>query len=551
MWSRRSNPLLPLVAVAFFAFASAAAAAPGDLDVNFGAVGAFTTQVGFGNDSANAVVLQPDGKIVAAGSGRVGINDDFAIARFNKDGSLDGSFGSAGSVFTDFASDNDMLRALALQPDGKIVAAGTSGGMFALDRYNSDGSLDPTFGTGGKLTTSIGGWVSSANAVAIQSDGKIVAAGYAYNGASDFALIRYNSDGSLDSSFDGDGMLQTDFGSGDSEYANGLAIQPDGQIVAAGVAYDGSNYVFGVARYNSDGSLDTAFDGDGLQTAHIESGEDNARAVALQPDGKIVVAGGSNNGSRGAFAVARFNPDGSLDNGFNGGGTQFTPFGGSGDSASSLAISADGKIVLAGDSDNYGTDEFALARYNPDGSLDTGFDGDGRVYTQVGSGGHAWAAGVAIQSDGKIVAAGSAKNNFNFDFALARYMGDAPVATATIAAPARSSMKAGKLKRFAGTAGPTGHVAKVEIALQRVDRKLQRLGYCRWLRNSRAIFRGAPNCNNPRFIAATGQESWSYTLKRRLRKGSYNLFVRVTLDNGDRQTVFSAASGNLKSFKLR
>jgi len=170
------------------------------------------------------------------------------------------------------------------------------------------GDLDPTFGSGGKLTTDFGVDLDSASGVAVHGDGKIVVAGFTVNGTSnDFAVARYNADGSLDTGFSGDGKQTTDFGGGDFDRASGVAVQGDGKIVVAGDTENGATADFALARYNADGSLDTSFSGDGKQTTDFGGGDfDSASGVAVQGDGKIVVAGGT----AGDFAVARYNADG-------------------------------------------------------------------------------------------------------------------------------------------------------------------------------------------------------------------------------------------------
>jgi uncharacterized delta-60 repeat protein len=226
----------------------------------------------------------------------------------------------------------------------------------------------------------------------------------------DFALARFRSDGSLDLSFDGDGKVTTGLGGWDEAYA--LAIQDDGGIVAAGSA--GSD--FGLARYNRDGTLDTSLDRDGKLTTGL-GGYDTALAVAIQDDDRIVVAG--RGGDDGDFALARYNPGGTLDTAFDRDGKLTTDFGSFRDQASGVAVQTDGKIVAVG---RYGTSEFALARYNRSGSPDISFAGDGRLVTDFGR--YDVASGVAIQSDGKIVAAGTSRaseGGGEGDFALARY----------------------------------------------------------------------------------------------------------------------------------
>ena len=280
---------------------------------------------------------------------------------------------------------------MALQADGKIVAVGAtawwqrrpSDGDFALARYNPNGSLDTTFSGDGKQTTDFGGiggrFGEGATGVAAPANGKIVAVGTAdESGISHFALARYNTDGTLDASFSGDGKQASKFGG--SDVVNGVALQPDGKIVTVGATSFGvsgfsSQGAFALARYNANGSPDLSFSGDGRQTSGFADG---ASGVALQSDGKIVAVGTDDvpgdDADGGDFALGRYNPNGSLDPTFSGDGKQTTDFGPF-DQASGVAIQANGKIVVVGDGGSGGANDFALARYNANGSLDTSFSG--------------------------------------------------------------------------------------------------------------------------------------------------------------------------------
>ncbi|MGF1472591.1 MAG: hypothetical protein ACFB50_12750 [Rubrobacteraceae bacterium] len=418
-----------------------AAAAPGDLDFSFNPSGkppgTVTTDV---NGSFNAVVIQPGGKIVAAGSR----NGEFALARYNANGSLDTSFGRRGIVTTDVGGSGSEANSVALQPDGKIVAAGSadfgSGEFqFALARYNEDGSLDTSFGSGGIILDNAGGsFTSEANAVVLQPDGKIVAAGLGGVGPDNqqFVLTRYNADGSPDTSFGDEGVVTTDVGGSETSEANAVVLQPDGKIVAAGYAAPGSSTLrFALARYNTDGSLDTSFGDDGTVTTDIRGSLDSAaNAVALQPDGKIIAAGfaiPSLDVDDREFALARYDEDGTLDNSFGSGGTVTTDISGAGESeAKDVILQPNGKIVTAGYAfDSSNTQRFALARYNANGSLDTSFGRRGIVTTDVGGSGSE-ANSVALQPDGRIVAVGAADTGVvNQRFALARYNADGSLDT--------------------------------------------------------------------------------------------------------------------------
>ncbi|MDX3248117.1 calcium-binding protein [Streptomyces sp. ME18-1-4] len=434
-----------------------ALAAPGDLDPTFGTGGKVITNFG-GTDFATSV--QADGKIVAAGFTSAGGANDFALARYNTNGSLDTTFGTGGKVTTDFGGTNDGAHAVAVQPDGKIVAAGQSGSGFTLDfalaRYNTDGSLDTTFGTGGKVTTSFGASFNQAFGVVLQTDGKIVAAGTTNAGAGDdFAVARYNTDGSLDTSFGTGGLVTTDFGTGSSDEASGVALQSDGKIVLAGSSDSGGTEDFALARYNTDGSLDTTFGTGGKVTTSF-GGNEFADGVVVQTDGKIVAAGFTNAGGTQDFALARYNTDGSLDTTFGTGGKIVTNFGGD-DVALGVALQTDGKIVAAGFTNAGGTQDFALARYNTDGSLDTCFGTGGKVITNFG--GTDRADGVTVQTDGKIVAAGRSNAGGTFDFALARYLGGVAAQCLTISKSHTGNFVPGRVGTYTIIVGNIGTAA--------------------------------------------------------------------------------------------
>ena len=397
-------------------------AAAGDLDSTFDGDGKVTTDFAAGADRVTGIVLQPDGKIVAVGRVEIGGSSDFGVARYNPDGSLDSGFGAGGKRNTDFGS-GDIGEAVALQADGKIVVVGsTSAGTqgFAVARYLPNGNLDTSFSSDGKVTTDFSADTDSAKAVAIQPDGKIVVAGYAGNaGISDVALVRYNADGSLDTSFSFDGKIVLDFGP--DSVATAVALQPDGRIVVAGNTYNPDD--FAVARYNPDGSPDTSFDSDGRLTTDFPAGLEYGNSVALQADGKIIVGGGANPGSTTDFALLRYNPDGSLDTTFNFDGKVSVDLGGNSDTFQSVVVQPDGKIVAAGYTQGGGVTDFAVVRFTSDGSLDTSFSTDGIVTTDFFTDNDV-AYGAAVQPDGKILAAGWAHIGTNREFALARYEGD-------------------------------------------------------------------------------------------------------------------------------
>lgn len=413
-------------ALATLLLPTSARAAPGDLDPGFSDDGMLRTDL-TGVDAAFGVALQPDGKIIAAGEA----DREFALARYKPDGRLDRTFSGDGLVRTRSPGPAG-ASSVTVQPDGKILVAGEADGDFALLRYQPNGVPDLSFSEDGEATADFGGR-DQALALALQPDGRVVLGGYTENESSrrSFALARFNPDGSLDATFSGDGKLVSDVFT-----ASEVALQPDGRIVAGGTSFGD----FLAARYLPDGTPDPSFSDDGTATADI--GEfDEGTDLTLQPDGKIVVTGWSGRFPV-DFALARFNPQGTLDPSFSGDGTVAIDLGGE-DQPFAVAVQPDGRIVIAGMTfeQNFpppppGTTapfpppsaDFGLARFNPDGSLDASFAGDGTLNTDFMTQ-HDAAFDAALQPDGRrIVLAGATGSDFNFfplavtgKFALARY----------------------------------------------------------------------------------------------------------------------------------
>ena len=393
-------------------------AAAGDLDTSFGVGGRVVTDVSdYTGESGQDVALQRDGKILVAGYA-VRSSDgtsDFVVLRYNSDGSLDTSFGVDGKVLTDFGNANNLAHAIALQLDGRIIVAGrayTSGvSNFAVARYDVNGNLDPSFGIQGKTTINFKGkgnkalfsWVKD---IAIQFDGRIVLAGEA---DAKLGLARVNTDGSIDPQFGVNGKTIVDLsgggGGGSSAYTVAIQIvDSEERIVTAGYAAPRRGSIdFGLARFKADGTLDNSFDGDGKVITDFAGGEDSAKGIVIDASNRIVVAGtcGGIN-----FALARYNTNGTLDSTLDGDGKLNTDFFGSLDQGESVAIQPDGKIVVAGVARTPSTNDFALTRYNSDGTLDSSFGNNGKLTTNFsGQGSHAYA--LAMQSDNKIVLAGT------------------------------------------------------------------------------------------------------------------------------------------------
>ena len=433
--------------------AGGAQATGGALDPTFGRGGTvLTTFAAKSSEGISAVALQRDGKIVAAGSSDARGGADFALVRYTSSGKLDPSFGTGGKVLTDFGK-VDGLAAVAVQADGKIVVAGDTGeilsgsfieGKVAVARYTSNGKLDPTFGHGGKAVTDLGGNSSAETAdMALQKDGKIVVVGtrsYAVGsrGYDDVAVVRYTSSGRLDTTFGSAGKVQTDIAKKGADEPSAVVVQPDGKIVVvARTASNGSAAQapladFGVLRYLSSGSLDTSFGSGGKVITDLRGMSDDwPHAVAVEKDGKIVVAGETatkrpdgmvNLDSN--FALVRYTAGGRLDASFGSAGKVVTGLAhASTDVVSGIAVQPDGKIVTAGSSDaNHQYDQdFALVRYARGGKLDPSFGNAGKVLTAFGADTTDRVGTMSLQKDGRIIVAGSSEANHRGDFALARY----------------------------------------------------------------------------------------------------------------------------------
>jgi len=389
-------------------------------DATFDADGRLTTNYGLidvrGDDQGLATVVQADGKVIVGGP--VGPVGDFGLARFNRDGTLDQTFGGGGFVVID-APGFDQLRALAVQADGKIVAAGGSGDGFAVARFDANGNPDGTFDGDGRVLTPMPGGTSEATALTVQADGKIVVVGD-LPGANSLAVARYLPDGRLDTTLDFDGRLVDPISPGRPV---GVVTDALGRILVAGLG--------GLVRYLPDGRLDLSFDGDGRAQPDLGP-EASIRGLALRPDGRIVVAGhGAGFNGTDDFALTQLLTNGAVDPAFGGGLPVHTDFGGRTDMAFAVRLQADGKIVLAGTSrsgDPAGN-QFALARYNLNGTLDPTFDGDGKVTGTFGPGTDV--AALFLQPNGKIDIAGSVDASGARDFAVAQFRGDNTLPTTT------------------------------------------------------------------------------------------------------------------------
>jgi uncharacterized delta-60 repeat protein len=419
-----------LIIVLLLSSGDGLAQAAGALDPNFGAGGIVTYNAPNGGYFGD-IAVQSDGKIVLGAAS--GPNRNFTLVRFNSNGTLDTNFGSGGTVTTpifnnDFGSE---LSELAIQPDGKIIAVGYSSRYqftttkppiiyyfeYAILRYNSNGTLDNTFSGDGITTTLLNNITANRGSqVALQPDGRIVVAATNQSDSPLLIVFRYKADGTLDTSFDGDGAVTTTF-SDLKLRPSDVKIQADGKIMVSSTSGGGfqERSIFALTRFNSDGSLDTSFDGDGLVVTTID-GNDLAQSLLVQPNGKITAAGAATPGYQvpGNFGLARYNPNGALDATFDGDGKVSANFGAP-TSGEEAVLQRDGKIVVVGTRQGSSA---AVARFFPNGAVDTSFSGDG-IATEGGS-----SLAVELQPDGKIVTGGASGGGA--PMSISRYYAGAP-----------------------------------------------------------------------------------------------------------------------------
>jgi uncharacterized delta-60 repeat protein len=411
---------------------SLAGAGAGVLDPSFGSAGVTVTRRPSSHEWVADAVQQPDGYVVVAGTQRIppSAATDLVVARYDPSGQLDATFGSGGFVTTDVAFD-DRAAALLRQPDGKLVVVGTAtpsfdDEVFALVRYEDDGSLDAGFGSGGVTTTAIGARAFGRGVVR-QSSGKLVVAGYTFEPGPTgirFALARYDVNGTLDTNFGTGGVVTTDL---DEDRPVSVLVQPDDKLVVAGEGH--------LVRYEAEGVLDVSFGTGGVvATPSALACSGAARPMLLQPDGKILLAGGTVGGGPSCspdFVVVRFGSDGSPDAGFGSGGVAVSATADTDEIPGGLALQPDGKVLVAGwEFVSGGSRSFTVARFDADGTLDATFGAGGMVDNSF-RGAQEVFSPVLLLADGRFVVASSVRAadddpaGTDVDFSLWRYFGDA------------------------------------------------------------------------------------------------------------------------------
>lgn len=427
------NALITCLLLNFlFIFCRQAISQVGDLDIGFGNDGIVVQDAGSNFESANAVAIQADGKIVVAGPRQGQAGFETVLLRFNDDGTLDTGFGTGGIVITDTTDAIDYIAfGIAIQPDGKILVSGqavdSTSVRFMVLRFNTDGSVDDGFGAGGVALVDAGDDMSAGFGIAVQPDGKILVSGFSNTNLQDnITIVRFNPDGILDPTFDGDGIVVTNIDNESRGYT--VNLTPDGKIVVGGRMSNGSTTNIVVVRYNLDGSLDLTFSGDGITTTQIATVSDVylPLGAAVQPDGKILVTTNSYiSGLNEGFALLRYNTDGTLDSQFGDNGKTLTIIG-SFDVPRAAVVQPDGKIVIAGYSyTNFSPQEanMVLLRYDANGVLDTefGIEGLGLIIADINSQADI-ALAMALQPDGKILITGNTGLGNIVDIAMLRFL---------------------------------------------------------------------------------------------------------------------------------
>lgn len=578
-----------LAAIGVLAAAPAASAAPGDLDPSFGSGGTVRMLTSEEEISIRAVATQPDLKVVLAGSEEPG---SVILVRLLPNGDLDPSFGAGGKVTTPFPGGFGEARAIALQPDGKIVIAGAAKGLtdndFLVARYNTDGSPDLGFGGGdGIELVPVGPSHDSAEAVAIGPGGRILATGRAELGGSKrgAAVVVLKPEGNPDLAFSEDGETIIDTTSEDSDEGEAIAELGDGRILIGDSTGNGAGDGFTLVQLLSSGLPDLGFGGgDGIVKTPIP-GSDAGRLTdfVLRPDGRIVASGygfdevGSPPTVQSKFAAVGYLANGDLDSSFAGTGIFTRKISPGSDAAQAIELTPAGKILLAGSYDAAPSNaSIALLRLDPLGGLDPGFGSGGQVLRGVQAPFGESFQDAALDAEERLVVVSTAFTGGNITtVVVSRYLGDlrplqAVSAPRNQAAHARmkkvpKKIRAEKLKGFSGTASdPDGDgVKRVQIALVKRVKKAGRKGVkgsraglrCFALKNAKARLRfkrvkpKGKQCPQ-RWLTVKGKQKWSFKLKGALPPGRYVVFARATDGEGLAETKFSRKLRNRYAFRV-
>jgi uncharacterized delta-60 repeat protein len=404
---------------------------PGSFDNTFGNNGKVKTA--FNVDAfASVITLAPDGKIVVAGGVYTMNNNlDFAVARYNKNGTLDKTFGTGGKLITREDSSSGFASAVAVQADGKVLVAGTLNTSIVIIRYTKNGAIDNSFGDSGRVTKSVGKIINYVTGIVLLQDGSIVITGYSKDSDNfNTVLLKYTISGMPDTSFGNDGIVVTSFGYGFDDAANAIVVQADGKLVVAGTSKEKLKNDIALARYTSNGQPDASFGINGKLVAPLD-GQTTGNAMAIQQDGKIVVGGTfvRNRNSIANYLLVRFTADGTIDstfgnNGMVKGSASNSPY----SSINAVIIQPDGKIIATGLYRHHIKSGVWLARWNANGNKDEGFGNDGALISNNSNLDFYSGIDAVLQPDGKIVVV----STYDYNFGLARLNGDEITSTNSI-----------------------------------------------------------------------------------------------------------------------
>lgn len=417
--------------ILFLVSLTLANAQTGTLDPTFGSDGVVTTAVHPNYNMAETTVVQGDGKILVAGSAGTPSTYQMAVARYNEDGDLDTSFGDQGKLRFPVGAVKSFVMDMAKQPDGKILLGGRTWdnvtGDFAVVRLNEDGSFDDTFGANGifRLATAE---IEASEAIALLEDGTILMVGYRDD---NLAVAKITADGIMDTTFGVNGWVILPFDDLAS-YGDDLAIQDDGKIVIAGFVLNGENrFQVAAARLNADGSVYTTFGTDGKVLFNVGDWNDFGEGIAIQSDGKILIGDHkwiANLDQRHDLFVARLNTDGSLDTSYGTSGVVTARLVDGANYASELVLQADGKPILMGYTIFQGLIDMAMVRFDTDGNLDSTFNGNGMVSFD-NDGREDYGYSMALQADNKIILVGYSYGGGGSEFEVVRFLNDGTVGT--------------------------------------------------------------------------------------------------------------------------
>ncbi len=400
---------------------------PGDPDLDFATDGFDIRTVGAGNAFGRDILEQPDGKILIAGTSSNGVDNDFTVMKYTSSGELDSTFGEGGVVQIDISGATDITEAIALDASNRILVAGSAdtgdGFAFAVTRLNSDGTIDSTFGNQGKVL--IKAWTTGfCKSVIVQKDHKIVLGGYVFNpllGNNVFTLTRCTEAGLLDDEFGQQGIVMTDLGIG-AGVANDMAIQQDGKIILAGQVLNDATFLWELAlvRYDTHGVPDLSWGDEGLVRMSFPQKNFTIKAVTLDREKNILAAGYLGTApSNNLFAVARFQKDGTPDATFGTEGLVINSFGAADNQINDLEVQSDGFILVAGTSLSGNADRFAIARLDHEGNPDPSFGQNGIVITVHGL--NDGIEATALQHDGKLLVVGESFDGNRFQMVIGRY----------------------------------------------------------------------------------------------------------------------------------